>query len=116
MVDWRNKKNCSKKWTIRRKYKTKISELEMKHLRRIAGKTKWDRMKNEGIRKIVKQEPIIEKNKQMNWYGHILRMKADRLTRKIMETSNTIKKRRVRPPKKKWIVQIQELGTKREKT
>lgn len=108
---------AAENWTIGKKDEAKINAIEMKHLRRIAGKTKWDRIKNEDIRKITKQEPIMERinKKQLNWYGHIVRMKPDRIARKLMEAGNINKKRRGRP-RRKWIDQIRELGTQREKT
>lgn len=103
-------------WTLRKKDESKINAMEMKHLRRLAGKTKWDRIKNEDIREITKQEPIMRKirRKQLNWYGHIVRMKTDRITRKIMETGPPINRRRGRP-RRKWMDQIIEIGRKKGK-
>jgi len=36
----------------------------MKHLRKIAGKTKWDHIRNETIRTEIKQTPILERIKE----------------------------------------------------
>ncbi|KAI4456379.1 hypothetical protein MML48_8g00004976 [Holotrichia oblita] len=96
---------------------SKINAIEMKHLRRIAGKTRWDKVKNEDIRVITKQEPIIEriKKKQLEWYGHVRRMKTSRITKKVMEARSLTTRRRGRP-RRKWINQIQEIGRERGKT
>lgn len=104
-------------WTLRRMDESKINAIEMKHLRRIAGKTRWDKVKNEDIRVITKQEPIIEKikKKQLEWYGHVRRMKTGRITKKVMEARSLTTRRRGRP-RRKWINQIQEIGREKGKT
>lgn len=101
-------------WTIRKKDESKINAMEMKHLRKMAGKTKWDRVKNEDIREITKQEPImgIIKRKQINWYAHIVRMEPNRISRRIMEAGEPIRKKRGRP-RRKWMEQIKEIGAER---
>lgn len=105
---------ASENWTVRKKDETRINAIEMKHLRRIAGKTKWDRVKNEEIRQITGQIPMVEKirRKQLNWYGHIIRMSPDRLTRTIMEAGHQGRRRRGRP-RRKWIDQIKEEGARK---
>lgn len=89
-------------WTIRKKDETRINAMEMKHLRKMAGKTKWDRIKNEDIREITKQESIMEKikKKQLNWYAHVIRMEPNRIPRRIIEAGKPIKKLRGRPRRK----------------
>lgn len=49
-------------------------------LRRIAQKANYDRIRNEHIREITQQEAIIQKleNRQLNWYGHMIRMAPKR--------------------------------------
>ena len=65
---------ASESWAIKDKHEGKINAAEMKYLRKIAGKTKMDRERNESIRRTVQQEEITEKieKKQLSWYGHIV--------------------------------------------
>lgn len=108
---------ASETWVTNRKHESAINAAEMKQLRKIAGKTKLDRERSENIRNVLRQEPIekkIEKRK-LNWYGHITRMDENRLVKKVTEAKRQGKRRRGRP-RKGWMEQIQEIGTKRGKT
>ncbi|KAI4468177.1 hypothetical protein MML48_2g00012343 [Holotrichia oblita] len=59
----------------------------MKRLRKIAGKTKLDKIRSEDIRMKLKQESVTSKIKkrQLNWYGHIKGMTTESQIRKVME-------------------------------
>lgn len=105
---------ASESWTLRKKDEIKINAIEMKHLRRMAGKTKWDRVRNEDIREIIKQEPIQRKIKkrQLNWFAHTTRMEPSRIARRLMEAGKPLKKRRGRP-RKKWLDQIEEIAAEK---
>ncbi|KAK4872092.1 hypothetical protein RN001_016216 [Aquatica leii] len=83
--------------------------MEMKHLRKIAGKTKWDHVRNKTIKKEIRQTPILEriKDKNLLWYGHVMRMNNDRLTKRIMEEGKPRNRKRGRP-RRKWLDQIEE--------
>lgn len=108
---------ASENWTIQKKHIGKLHAIEMKHLRKIAGKTKWDGVENKKIRDSIKQEPITNKIKkrQLNWYGHMVRMDKNQIVKKIWGARNHRKKRRGRP-RKKWISQIEEVGKERGKS
>lgn len=58
--------------------------VKMKQLKIIARKTKWDRIKNEDIRKVTKQEQIIRK---LKWYRHKKRKNTWQEMRKIVKGS-----------------------------
>ena len=66
---------------------SRITAIEMKCYRRIAGKTKRDMIRNERIREGLKQESIGGKlrKRQMKWFGHVLRMDEERKPRQMME-------------------------------
>lgn len=68
--------------------KLAANTMEMKHVSRITGKTDDERRHQES-----------NKTRTKTSYAHIVRMKADRFTIKIMEAGNTTKKR-WRPRKK----------------
>jgi hypothetical protein len=48
----------------------------MKFLRRIVGKTRRDKWRNNRIRETSDQEPILNYTERgsIKWYGHVLRM------------------------------------------
>lgn len=52
-------------------------------------------IKNGGIRKLMQQESIMKKyDKQLNWYGHVMRMEQNTHVKKIWEASANKKKGR----------------------
>lgn len=107
----------SETWTIQRNHRSKLTAAEMKVLRKIANKTKFDHIKNENIRSTLQQESVCTKieNKQLEWFGHLNRMSAERLPRKIMEARQTKRRRRGRP-RLTWMEQIVKVGQIRGKT
>ena len=89
----------------------------MKALRRISGKTKHDRIRNERIRDGLKQASVVEKieKKQLKWFGHINRMKEYRKPKQYLEARPEGRKQRGRP-RVSYIDVIEDLGRKRGKT
>lgn len=104
-------------WTTNESQKAQLNTIEMKFLRSIAGKTRYDRVRNEDIREITKQELIKTEmeNRQLSWYGHIMRMDRNRLVKKVLETGRMGKRKRGRP-RKTWIEEIEQIGKNRHKT
>lgn len=107
----------SETWPISTKHESKLTASEMKFLRKITGKTKRDRCRNEDIRKSVQQKPITQiiEEKQLKWFGHVQRMQKDVLTRKVAESKRQ-GKRRVGRPSKNMEQRLEELAKKRGKT
>ena len=59
---------------------------EMKALRRIINKTKWDRMRNDRIRELCEIQKITSwvQRRRTEWSDHVSRMADDRLVKKYM--------------------------------
>jgi len=93
-------------WQIPNREINKILSTEMDVLRRLARKSRTERIKNEHIKDImgVKGEPdiidIIEK-KRLQWYGHVKRMPEERIPKLIMEWVPMERSKRGRPRKKR---------------
>jgi hypothetical protein len=77
-------------WQIPTRKVDKILSTEMDVLRRLARKSRLEKIKNENIKEImrVKGTPdiidIIEK-KRLQWYGHVKRMPEKRIPKLILE-------------------------------
>lgn len=58
--------------------------MEMKLLRKIEGKARRDKIKNEAYKKQLQIEPIHDKiiEEQLSWFGHVCRMPKERTTRR----------------------------------
>jgi hypothetical protein len=80
-----------------------IQASEMRFLRKIEGKTRRDRIRNEIIRETVGVQPIQEyvERSQLRWYGHINRMDDKRIVKRVCEAREIGKKPRGRP-RKTW--------------
>jgi hypothetical protein len=86
-------------------------------LRRSAGKSRLEKIKNENIKEIigVKGKPdiinIIEK-KRLQWYGHVKRMPEERIPKLILEWVPEERRKSGRP-RKTWIEGVQAAMTAR---
>ena len=86
-------------------------------LRRLARKSRMERIKNEHIKEImgVKGKPdiidIIEK-KRLQWYGHVKRMPVEMIPKLIMEWVPLERRKRGRP-RKTWMEGVQAAITTR---
>jgi len=86
-------------------------------LRRLARKSRVERIKNEYIREImgVKGKPdiidIIEQ-KRLQWYGHVRRMPEERILKSIMDWIPREGRKRGRP-RKTWMEGVQAAMTTR---
>ena len=63
-------------WTLNKALEQKVTSCEMRCLRRAAGKTRLDRVRNEDIRKTVGVPPITHhiERQCIKWFGHLTRM------------------------------------------
>jgi hypothetical protein len=78
---------ASETWVLNKKHKSKIQTMEMRFLRKVVGKTRRDKIRNETIRGNLGVPPLqteIEEP-QLRWAGHVLRMGGDRIARKVLE-------------------------------
>ena len=78
---------------------SRITAMEMKYLRKTVNVTKRDRIRNIVIREELKQKPLIGKieEKKLKWFGHLVRMKEDRIVKKVFEAKTDGKRSRGRP-------------------
>lgn len=107
----------SETWPLTIKQGSKMTATEMKYLRKIAGKTKRDRCKNNDIRESLKQKALVTiiEEKQLKWYGHVQRMNAGSLTRKVAE-ARRFGKRKIGRPMKSMEQRMEEIAQGRGKT
>lgn len=71
----------------------------MKYLRGVMGITKRDRIRNDQIREHLKVQSLLDfiETRQVAWWGHLIRMNADRQVRRVWEAKAGEVKRRGRP-------------------
>ena len=69
---------------------TKTSTEETKHFKGSAGKTEWDRVKNDD------QKTGTNRKGQLNWCGHVGRTRPGKITRKAMGVRTRSKSGRAR--------------------
>ena len=88
-------------WPARGQDIRSIGTVEMKCYRRIMGKTRRDRIRNDGIREGLKQRSVDEilQKRQFKLFGHVIRMDERRKPRQIMEVRTEGRRGRGRPRK-----------------
>ena len=77
----------SESWIINKRIESRITASEMKCLRKIQGVTKRDKLRNQNIRNQLQTKPVVENiiEKSLKWIGHVIRMKDERLPKRVME-------------------------------
>lgn len=73
-------------WNITEKELKRMQASDMRFIRAIRDKTRWNRIRNEELRKrIIIEYSLREKAQKtrLQWFGHVKRMKVDRIPRKI---------------------------------
>jgi uncharacterized protein YukE len=101
-------------WTLTQKQKSRITSTEMRFLRRIEGKTRKDKIRNQIFREnlnIVPVETTIEQG-QLRWLGHVIRRDENRLIKQIFEAKEMGKKKRGRP-RRTWKEEVRTAAEKR---
>jgi hypothetical protein len=94
-------------WTLNKAQKQKITTTEMKCLRRAAGKTIRDKIRNEEIRKVVGATPVNDfiNQQRIRWFGHLVRMPVTQPALRAYNTRCTGSRPRGRP-RKRWINEV----------
>jgi hypothetical protein len=93
----------SEAWTICKNDRTRITDNEIKFLRRIAVYTKLDKKRNTEILRELKINSVLEHVDQYrnNWKQHVQRMDRSRIPRQMM-TCRPKGKRSLGRPLKRW--------------
>ncbi|VDO80293.1 unnamed protein product [Heligmosomoides polygyrus] len=91
-------------WPVTKKIESRLSVLETKMLRRTAGVTRLNRVRNDTIRQRIGVAPIADKLREarLRCYGHILRSNDDTV-RKIGLNLEVPGKRSRGRPKQRWL-------------
>ncbi|VDO19186.1 unnamed protein product [Heligmosomoides polygyrus] len=91
-------------WSATKKTESRLSVLETKMLRWMAGVTRLDRTRNDAIRQKFGVAPIADKMREarLRWYGHVLRGE-EYSVRKIGLKFEVVGKRPRGCPKQRWL-------------
>ena len=95
---------ASETWVLNKQQDSAIQATEMRVLRRIAEKSRLDRVRNVEIREELKQEGVLERvqKRQVRWREALAEMGPERLVRRVYESEMEGRRGRGRP-RKKWI-------------
>jgi hypothetical protein len=97
-------------WTIRKIDEHRILVAEMSWLRRIAGITRLQKIRNEEIRAILNVKTTLIDNiteRRLRWFGHVERMSSERLPHRALHSRMEEKRCRGRP-RSRWIDTVKE--------
>ena len=91
-------------WILTERTRSRVQAAEMRFLRRIAGVSRIDRIRNTDIREALNIEPLLlmVERQQLRWYGHVLRMPPERTARKVLLTAPD-ERRPIGRPRTTWI-------------
>jgi hypothetical protein len=86
-------------WPLTTKHENRIIATETKFLRRIVGKSRRDKWRNNRIRETLNQEPILNYIERISikWYGHVVRMQDYRKPKQAVEARREKRRGRGRP-------------------
>ena len=87
-------------WTTTRGQEVRLEVNEMRMLRWMCGVTRRDTILNEHIRgttRVVQASKKTFTEKRLKWYGHVRRMKAEHIVRRMLDVDIPGKRRRGRP-------------------
>ena len=90
-------------WAEGSRERSRIQAAEMKFLRSMVRKTRYDRVRNEDVREQLEVESLMERvgRAKIKWFGHVWRMGEERMPRKMMEEEK--EKRPRGRPRDGWI-------------
>ena len=90
----------SESWVWQKRHESRINAVEMRSLRRMAGVTLNDRIRNVEIRKRCSvKEGVVTKIERgmLRWFGHVERMDERRVTKEVYKVKMNGRVRRGRP-------------------
>jgi hypothetical protein len=69
------------------KHKNRMQTIETKYLRKVAGKTRRDQIRNTKISNQLKPESVevLMEKRTLRWYGHAVRMVSERKPKLVLE-------------------------------
>ena len=97
-------------WTLKVRERKRMEEVDMKCLRNICG-LRIDRVPNEEIRRRCgKNVSVSQRIDQgvLRWFGHVERMRDERIAKRVYESDVRVVRRRGMP-KKCWVVGLKEV-------
>ncbi|KAI8516720.1 hypothetical protein Bbelb_053010 [Branchiostoma belcheri] len=96
-------------WTLSKTQERKLTSCEMRCLRRAAGKTRRDRVRNEVIRQLVGNKPVLQfiAKQRVQWFGHLMRMPTTQPALRAYTTRHSGVRARGRP-RRQWIDGVAE--------
>lgn len=101
-------------WALTRSRNNRLQAMEMRYFRRVAGKTRRDRVRNQTLRTNLQVQPlteVVDRNK-MRWFGHLVRMEDQRIPKQMLEARTQGRRPRGRP-RMKWMDSIKPAFLKR---
>ncbi|KAJ8934309.1 hypothetical protein NQ318_002900 [Aromia moschata] len=104
-------------WVLNEKEKVRIGAMEMKYLRKVKGVNRLQRHRNEDISRELEIQPITEyiEKRQLEWWGHLMRLPNNTPIRKIWEARSYGKRKRGRP-EETWDDTIKKIMEKKKVT
>ena len=83
--------------------RSRIQAAEMRFIKSVTGVRRIDRIRNTAIRESLNVEPLLLKieKTQLRWFGHVLRMPEERLTKRVFLSQPNGRRPRGRP-RKTW--------------
>ena len=101
-------------WVMTERMRSRVQAAEMRFLRRVAGVTLLDRVRNTAIREDLGVEPLLLRieRSQLRWLGHVLRMPPERLVKQVL-LSNPVGTRPRGRPRRRWKDQVSQICSER---
>ncbi|KAI8494059.1 hypothetical protein Bbelb_284060 [Branchiostoma belcheri] len=96
-------------WTLSKAQERKLTSCEMRCLRRAAGKTRRDRVRNDVIRQLVGNKPVLQfiAKQRVQWFGHLMRMPTTQPALRAYTARHSGVRARGRP-RRRWIDGVAE--------
>ncbi|KAF6212004.1 hypothetical protein GE061_012522 [Apolygus lucorum] len=101
--------HSSESWTTTSRHTSRIQASEMRYLRRVEGKSRRDRVRNQTIRSNLHVDPLNRRveEAQLRWFGHVVRMPDHRQPRMAWE-ARFPGRRSIGRPRRRWEENVQD--------